>query len=92
MYLLVSYDITDDRRRQRVMRLMLNYGKRLQKSVFECHLNEKQIDELKREIKALIKPREDRVRFWSICKMCIENIDVFGWGEIGFEEDEFWVV
>ena len=34
----VCYDITDDRERARVDKVLKGYGKRAQKSVFECYL------------------------------------------------------
>lgn len=36
----VVYDISDDRERTRVDKVLKNYGFRVQKSVFECKLNE----------------------------------------------------
>lgn len=47
----VAYDISDDRERAKVEKILKNYGFRIQKSVFECKLNEslkrKMISELK---------------------------------------------
>lgn len=47
----VAYDISDNRERGRVDKILKNYGFRIQKSVFECKLNEalkrKMIKELK---------------------------------------------
>lgn len=36
----VVYDISDDRERIKVDKVLKNYGFRIQKSVFECKLNE----------------------------------------------------
>jgi CRISPR-associated endonuclease Cas2 len=36
---LVCYDITDDKRRDRVFKVCKNHGEHLQFSVFECDLN-----------------------------------------------------
>lgn len=92
MYLLLSYDITDNKRRRHVVKFLLNYGRRLQKSVFECHVTEKQAQEIIDGLGELIERREDKLRFWHICKDCLERVDVVGWGDISFEDDEFWVV
>ncbi len=35
MFLTISYDITDDLRRQRLAKVLSNFGYRVQKSVFE---------------------------------------------------------
>lgn len=92
MYLLVSYDIVDDKRRRRIANFLLNYGRRLQKSVFECHINEQQMQEIFKNLKELIDRREDKLRFWRICKDCLNRVEVVGWGYISFDDDEFWVV
>jgi len=46
----VVYDITDDKERIKIARVLKNYGFRVQKSVFECRLTkkmkQKMIDEL----------------------------------------------
>ena len=39
MYVVVSYDITCDRRRSKVARTLEDHGKRVQYSVFDCILN-----------------------------------------------------
>ena len=38
MYVVVSYDITNDRRRLKVMKTLEGFGERVQYSVFECRL------------------------------------------------------
>ena len=47
----VIYDISDNRERQRISKLLKGFGKRIQKSVFECRLNKtgkkKLIEQLK---------------------------------------------
>ena len=45
MYL-VAYDITDKKRLKRVSKLLLRYGRRVQKSVFACDINEHRHREL----------------------------------------------
>jgi CRISPR-associated protein Cas2 len=92
MYFLISFDITSNKRRRIVARYLLNYGKRIQKSVFECHVTEKIMETMVGELAKLIEHREDKIRFWQICKDCIERVEVVGWGDISLEDDEFWVV
>ena len=38
MFILVSYDIPNDKRRLKVMKAVQDYGTRVQYSVFECEL------------------------------------------------------
>ena len=91
MYVLISYDIEDDKRRLRVMKFLKDYGERVQKSVFECHLTEDQLDSVRTGLKKLIDHRTDRIRYWPICKACASRVEVDGWGDVKEEEDEFTI-
>ena len=92
MYVMVSYDIVDDRTRLKVMKFLKDFGTRVQLSVFECDLpDEKHFRRMKQGVEELINKREDRVRYYPICKSCLKKTVISGWGEI--EEDEgFYVV
>ena len=68
MFYLVCYDIVNDRRRDRVSRLLEGYGLRVQKSVFECVLTPDQYDLLQRrfQTKRYLSPQEDQMRFYPM--------------------------
>jgi CRISPR-associated protein Cas2 len=87
LYIVVSYDIVDDRKRLRLAKELLNYGKRVQKSVFECRVDERKFLEMKGKIEKIINMEEDSVRYYSLCKKCISNIEVSGWGTITEDEE-----
>ena len=67
---LVSYDISDDRTRYRVGRLLSAYGDRLQNSVFTCRVTVAGLRELRRTIDAAIDPSSDSVRLYPLCRWC----------------------
>lgn len=67
MFVVVSYDITDDRRRVRVASELENFGQRVQLSVFECHLPARELARLKGLLRALIDRKQDKVRYYSLC-------------------------
>lgn len=77
-YIVIAYDITDDQRRKKVSDILAAYGERMNKSVFECFLSEKDIKELKSKIEKTIKNREDIVLYYSLCKDCITKIERIG--------------
>lgn len=81
----------DDKRRLQIAKLMKNYGERVQKSVFECRLDDRRFLKLKLEIEKIIDWEEDSVRFYTLCAGCVKNINISG---IGFvrEEDDIVVV
>jgi CRISPR-associated protein Cas2 len=67
LFLVISYDIIDDRRRLRVAATLEDFGERVQKSVFECHLEDAQIADLKARIETELDTEQDRVRYYQLC-------------------------
>ncbi len=77
MLVVVMYDITDDRRRNRLYKLMKSYGAHVQYSGFELQLDRKQILVLESEIKDLIEP-QDSVRLYQLCRSCESSSKIIG--------------
>lgn len=77
-YIVIAYDITDDERRNKVSDILSFYGQRVNKSVFECFLKEKDISLLKTRMEKQIKKGEDIVLYYYLCKDCIEKIERIG--------------
>ncbi|MEW6418847.1 MAG: CRISPR-associated endonuclease Cas2 [Nitrospirota bacterium] len=77
-YIVVAYDIVDDNRRNKIADILSAYGQRVNKSVFECFLRQKDISELKRKIRAHVKKDEDIVLYYCLCRECLEKIDRTG--------------
>jgi len=75
MHYVVAYDITNDKRRKKLSDLLETYGVRVNYSVFEIELNETKKEKLLYEIelKKLINPKYDSLRFYHICQNCIEK-------------------
>lgn len=66
MLIVVAYDISDDRRLAKVAKVCEDYGTRVQYSVFECHLNEWQFNNLWTRILEIIDEKQDRVVAYKI--------------------------
>jgi CRISPR-associated protein Cas2 len=77
-WVVVSYDIVDDRRRNKVMKTLEGYGKRVQYSVFECELRPADLAKLKERLKKLILPEGDDVRFYGLCENCQGKVTMLG--------------
>ena len=60
-----AYDIGDDNRRTRASRVLLEYGRRVQQSVFELLLEPKQIRGLRRRLAPILAP-EDRFDLFPV--------------------------
>jgi len=86
-FVVVAYDIPDDRRRERLHNALLNYGTPVQYSVFECLLEEKELDRMKRAVRRLIKPRLDHVRYYYLCKACQGKVETTMGREVAKEEE-----
>jgi CRISPR-associated protein Cas2 len=66
MLVLVVYDISDDRRRLKLATFLEGYGRRVQKSVFECFLSLAEMQQLHQKMKRFVKLEEDNVRLYWI--------------------------
>lgn len=61
--LIVTYDISDDKRLRKVFKTMRNWGDHLQYSVFECQLTPSELTELKSLLSQIIHQDLDQVLF-----------------------------
>lgn len=77
MRLAVTYDISDDRVRTRVYKILEKYGAWKQYSVFELEINDIQRVKLEDEIRAQITT-SDKVRLYQFCERCVKNIKDLG--------------
>jgi len=87
MYTMVSYDIVKNKTRTKVMKFLKDFGNRVQLSVFECDLDDEQYARMKEGLERLINQKEDRVRYYRLCKSCMSRVVISGWGEIEQDED-----
>ncbi len=88
-FLVVSYDISDNRRRTKVMKTLRDFGSHVQYSVFECRLNRAQIQSLKTRLAMLIDPR-DSIRMYYLCKEDVQRTEFLGQGDLT-PEDLFYL-
>jgi len=74
-FIVVAYDISDDRRRKRLHDMLEDYGTPVQYSVFECLLTEAQIAQMQRRVRSKIKVTQDAVRYYRLCETCRGKIE-----------------
>ncbi len=91
-FILVSYDIPDDRRRVRLAKALCDYGERVQYSVFECTLSQAQITRLLREIRSIMEEDKDSVRVYRLCATCARQILALGQAKLLADEPEVYIV
>lgn len=73
MFVLIAYDVniassTGAKRLRKVAKACLNYGTRVQNSVFECVVSEAQFVELRHDLEKIIDNEKDSIRFYSLGK------------------------
>lgn len=83
MLIIVTYDVSTEtragrRRLRRVARVCERKGQRVQKSVFECQVNEMQFERLERELLAEIDETEDSLRFYRITEPTEIRVKQYG--------------
>ena len=81
MLYLISYDVTDDGRRRRIMEALKDRGRRVQYSVFECELDERGLEELWERLGAEVDEAEDSCRLYRVCQGCAGEVRILGPGD-----------
>ena len=71
MLVLITYDVnTEDaagrRRLRKVAKECVNYGQRVQNSVFECNLDAAKAELVRHKLEKLIDPKHDSLRFYNL--------------------------
>ncbi len=77
-FVVVAYDIPNDRRRTKLYDALQDYGTPVQYSVFECLVDDEELARLKQRVGKLIKPRLDHVRYYELCAACQGKIEATG--------------
>lgn len=77
MYL-ITYDIVKDKNRVKVAKALLDYGVRVQYSVFESDMTENELKLLLRVIASRIDPETDSISVYSLCVGCEQKIISLG--------------
>ncbi len=86
-FFVVSYDITNSKRRNRVAKILVNTGTRVQFSVFELVVDKKRLMKTLQKIRKVINLNEDSIRVYRFCPTCREKIEVIGQGKVTENED-----
>ncbi len=87
MFVVVSYDVVDDRRRNRLSKALKAFGDRVQRSVFECNVDQVELEKMVTRIRKLTDDREDTVRIYRLCASCKSAISICGYGTVSEDPD-----
>lgn len=83
MWLLITYDVntasnSGAKRLRNVAKICINYGQRVQNSVFECSVSPAQYRMIQDQISKVIDPDKDSIRFYQLGKEGDRRITTMG--------------
>mgnify|MGYP002623451444 CR=1 FL=1 len=83
MLILITYDVdtttkAGEKRLRKVAKECVNYGQRVQNSVFECLITEAQLVGLKATLEAIINDSTDSIRFYYLGNSWQRKIEKLG--------------
>ena len=91
MLVLITYDVnTEDaggrRRLRQIAKQCVNYGQRVQNSVFECLLDAAQCKQLQHKLRTIMDEEKDSLRFYYLGNKYENKIEHFG-AKRGYEPE-----
>ena len=83
MLVVITYDVNTQtpegrKRLRKVAKQCVNYGQRVQNSVFECVLDAAQCKMVKHKLEQLIDPQSDSLRFYYLGNRYQTKVEHFG--------------
>ena len=70
--------MADDRRRQRLSEALLDFGKRVEESVFQCRIEPALAEKMLARVQSIIEAHTDKVHVLSLCDACGAKTMVYG--------------
>jgi CRISPR-associated protein Cas2 len=78
MFVVISYDISDNKRRTKIHNILKSYGEWVQYSIFECELTKTQYAKLRQRLSKLLQSESDNIRFYFLGECCKGKIERIG--------------
>jgi CRISPR-associated protein Cas2 len=78
MLYLVAYDISSPKRLAKTAKVCLDYGVRVEYSVFECDLEEALFTEMWERLADIMNEEEDSLLAYRLCGSCVSKIESAG--------------
>lgn len=96
MLVLITYDVnvttgTGKSRLRKVAKQCLNYGQRVQNSVFECLVDPVQFAVLKQSLEGIVDPETDSLRYYFLGKNWKNRVEHFG-AKAGYDPEGVMLV
>ncbi|GAP23057.1 CRISPR-associated endonuclease Cas2 [Leptolinea tardivitalis] len=81
-FYILAYDISNDKRRTKIAKLMESSGTRVQGSVFEAWFSPKELDKVVQRSKRILVDKEDSLRVYFLCEDCRKKVSLYGKGKV----------
>jgi len=83
MWIIVAYDVRTDeakgrKRLRRVAQVCKDFGQRVQKSIFECQVDDMKFEELRRRLLREINDEEDNLRLYRLTEPREQHVETYG--------------
>ncbi|RMG75789.1 MAG: CRISPR-associated endonuclease Cas2 [Bacteroidetes bacterium] len=75
---IIAYDIKEDKIRNKVSKLLKDYGERVQYSLFESETDKANIEKLEKIFKKIISLDKDSIKIYFLCKDCADKVKSIG--------------
>lgn len=75
MFIVIAYDISDNRRRTRLHKELKRFGVSVQRSVTECWLAPREVELVKKAVYSIVDEKVDQVRFYYLCEACYPRLE-----------------
>ena len=88
---IVSYDIPNDKRRNKVAKILLDFGVRVQYSVFEANLTDELFHTMRERLLNIIDEEFDNLVIYKLCNACVAKKESFGVVQV-IEDKDFYIL
>ena len=92
MRYVVCYDISDDRRREQLSTILLDFGRRIQESVFVADLDEELAGKMQERVKNVLDVALDRLHIFPLCAACSSKAVSMGAAAELPKDQEFYIL
>ena len=81
-FTVIAYDVSDNRRRRALVRVLESFGERAQESVFEAWLTDRERRKMEMRARACLHKSEDRLAIYVLPRIDWQAIVSFGSGSM----------
>jgi CRISPR-associated protein Cas2 len=77
-FYIVAYDISSDKRRNKMHKILSGFGQWTQFSLFELFITDKELVLLQNKLEKILNVEKDSVRFYPLCAACLKQVETVG--------------